>query len=88
MFRILSTAVLSLMMVFLLTGCGGGDGTEKAEDAAKAVGTEHPQAEHPKAEHPKSDHPNSEHPSADDADSSQAKSEHPKSEHPKSDHPN
>ena len=71
MYKILSAIVLSLMMVLLLTGCGGGDGTDQANDAEEAGTVEKANAEHPTNEHPAGDQPDS------------AKVDHPKADHPK-----
>jgi hypothetical protein len=73
MYKILRATVLSLMLVFILAGCGGGDGTDQAEDA-----TQTDAAEKATADQPASEHPDSEHPAADEPDSAQAKADHPK----------
>jgi hypothetical protein len=73
MSKILRATVLSLMLVFILAGCGGGDGTDQAEDA-----TQTDAAEKATADQPASEHPDSEHPAADEPDSAQAKADHPK----------
>ncbi len=83
MSKILRATVLSLMLVLMLAGCGGGDGAEQAEDATKAdaaeqTTTENPTSEHPDSEHPTSEHPAGEHPAADEPDTAQAKADHPK----------
>ncbi len=80
----LFVAVMSLMLMFVLAGCGG-DTAEQASDEATTEATEahaeHPTgddktAEHPAAEHPTDEHPAAEHPTGDAADST--KTDHPK----------
>ncbi len=78
MSKILRATVLSLILVFLLAGCGGGDGTDQAEDAAQTDAAEQAPTDHPTSEHPTSEHPASEHPAADKPDTAQAKADHPK----------
>ena len=73
MSKILRATVLSLMLVLMLAGCGGGDGAEQAEDATKADA-----AEQTTTENPTSEHPAGEHPAADEPDTAQAKADHPK----------
>ncbi len=89
MSKTLLATVLSLMLVFLLAGCGG-DAADTAEGTAKTdaaeAHSEHPTsdaetAEHPTADKASSEHPTDEHPAA-DADSTGG-AEHPKSDHPK-----
>jgi len=82
MSKILRATVLSLMLVLLLAGCGGGDGTDQAEDAAQTdaaeqTTTDQPASDQPASEHPTSEHPAGEHPTADKPDSAQTKADHP-----------
>ena len=81
MVKVLRAMFLSLMLLSLLAGCGGG---EEAEDAEQTGAAEQATSEHP-TEHPTEDateHP-TEHPASDHPDSATAKSDHPKSDHPK-----
>lgn len=78
MSKILRATVLSLMLVFILAGCGGGDGTDQAEDATQTDAAEKATTDHPTSEQPASEHPAGEHPAADEPDTAQAKADHPK----------
>jgi hypothetical protein len=78
MSKILRATVLSLMLVLLLAGCGGGDGADQAEDATQTEAADKATADQPASEHPDSEHPAGEHPAADEPDSAQAKADHPK----------
>jgi len=73
MSKILRATVLSLMLVLMLAGCGGGDGAEQAEDATKTDA-----AEQATTDQPTSEHPAGEHPAADEPDTAQTKADHPK----------
>ena len=73
MSKILRATVLSLMLVLMLAGCGGGDGAEQAEDATKADA-----AEEATTEQSTSEHPAGEHPAADEPDTAQTKADNPK----------
>jgi len=77
MSKILRATVLSLMLVLLLAGCGGGDGTDQAEDAAQTDAADQTTTDQPASEHPTSEHPTGEHPTTDKPDSAQTKADHP-----------